>query len=187
MICLFFIIASILAWRSGMVLQPKQHEILYERVPAEGLQFALELSLVSQGELGYCVTHPTDITKSDRGFKILTTGNMTARYTGKGDYKIELVNSGSEPIFINMTTYVDREHVADDDKENIKEIVKNLRIELKNIYDWNMKLKDMKEVNIRTIKKIKKWCTLLCLVPICYVLIGVVKHRAMKNLFANRK
>jgi hypothetical protein len=170
-----------------MVFYPGEGERFYEQVSADGLQLTVELNMISKGQISYRITHPSNASHSDKQYKKLTKGNAVSKFSGKGDYIIEIVNTEEEPVYFSLGSYVDKEFEVDENTAYIKGILEKLRGDLRSIYTSNLRLKDNKEMNIKEAKNAKWRLSLLCFIAVIYGMVGFVKLHVMKSFFTPRK
>ncbi|KAM0677046.1 hypothetical protein BDAP_002422 [Binucleata daphniae] len=173
-----------LCWKHNTIIDTKETQIFYEIVPKDDLQLTIDLNNISPGLLSYRVTEPNGKTE---GFKTLLRSNNLLKLTGAGQYTVEVSNIDLKQIYYSIGTYVDKEFEVDEDTRYIKSIIDKLRTDLRNIYNSNLRLKEMKEINLRQVKKDKAWMLLLLILPLFYVFVGFVSLKMQKGFFEPKK
>ncbi|KAM0687950.1 hypothetical protein COBT_000797 [Conglomerata obtusa] len=144
----------------------------------------IDLNNISPGSLAYRVTHPDG---HHSGFLPLDKSNNVQKLTGAGQYTIEVVNQDQQAIYYSIGTYVDKEFEVDEDTRYIKSIIDKLRNDLRNIYNSNLRLKELKENHLRQVKRDRRWMSLLLILPVFYVLIGFISLKMQMRFFKPKK
>ncbi|TBU20362.1 hypothetical protein CWI38_0084p0060 [Hamiltosporidium tvaerminnensis] len=173
-------------WRNYIIIDPKTTETFYEQVKSDDLQLTIDMSLISKGTLNYRVRRP-NMVLADKDFKTATRGSAILKYSGAGPYAIDIFNPDDEPIYMVLGSYVDKEFEVDEDTAYIKSILEKLKSDLRNIYNQNMRIKEIKEENLRNLKKAKFKAYFLFVIALLYILVAYIKLRVVKSFFVLKK
>lgn len=113
---------------------------------------------------------------------------FTKKITEKGSYKLVVVNKDSNPTSVNIYTHTNKVMGNEDaDVKAIKKLFSDIENKLISLYNSNMRLKSMQDKNILEARRIIKGLYVMFLIPLVYFLVGFVKVRATKMMFAPKK
>lgn len=180
----FFLLCTLNAWKHNLALDPKEPRTFYEHVASKGLQLTADISVSSEGTLSYRIKEPN---KPLGLWTPLSKSNGLLKFDGAGTYQIELLNTHSDPMRVSLGTYVDKEFEVDEDTRYIRNVISKLKDDLSRIYNANVKVKEIKEVNVRKVARDRRWLLGLIILPLLYVGIGVVSLKIQKRFFMPKK
>lgn len=179
---MFFFLLSITSWRHSMPIAPSETITLLEfnKLKDSNLTISLE-TLPSNNfdptHLFYSITTPK--TRSEQFLKDTKT---ELKFNDIGTYQILITNNGTVECYFSISTFTDA-YVPDEDQLHIKKITSKLRNDLEAIFSENMGLKELKEINLRALRKDRKWMLTLVVLPIMYIVVGFMCLRIQKGFF----
>ncbi|KAF9761653.1 hypothetical protein NGRA_2483 [Nosema granulosis] len=116
------------------------------------------------------------------------TKDFSTRIEKKGNYKLIILNRDSYPSSVNFYSQLNNPtENKDSDVLAIKKLFSDIENKLISLYNGNMRLKTMQDKNILEAKRIIKGLYVMFLLPIIYFLVGFIKVRATKSMFAPKK
>lgn len=183
---MFIFLLTIAAWRHSMPIMPKQTINLIEELKTKDANLNIILEVLpsenySPEALTYKLVGPElNIQKTFTGTK------TELKYSKMGYYDIFITNTGGSECYFSINTYTDS-YTPDEDHLHIKKITNKLRADLSNIYSENLNLKELKEINLRALRKDRKWMMTLIMLPIFYIIVGFVCLRIQKGFFTPKK
>ncbi|KAM0675456.1 hypothetical protein GVAV_000819 [Gurleya vavrai] len=181
---ILFYLTSIFSWKHNIILQPRGTETFYEILNEKDENATIDVTSITDAKVQYKVTTPAF---QSNGFQLVNKSNNLQKYTEPGQYTIEIVNLEDFPVLCSVGTYIDKSIEVDEDTRYIKSIIDKLRSDLRNIYNSNLRLKEIKEINLRQVKRDRKWMLLLLILPIFYFLVGYISFKMQKNFFTPKK
>lgn len=148
-------------------------------------ELMFDVNVVSKGTLDYKLYKPNSFRSEKDTSTPLPGGKYKEKYSVEGDYTMILVNQGDEPVMVSVGSYIDIDQ-KDEDLSLLSSIVNKSKMNLDNLVNANLKLKELKEFSLRNARKDRRWMLLLCIMPVAYVLVGFVSLRIQKSFFAPR-
>lgn len=183
---MLLLILTISAWRHSMVIASKQTLTLHEELIQKDASLNILLEVLPSKNykpeaLFYEITGPNVLIR-----KPFTDSKTEVKYSNMGSYKIKIMNTAGNECFFSINTYTDS-YIPDEDQLHIKKIMQKLRADLSSIYSENIKLKELKEINLRALRKDRRWMMTLIILPIIYIAVGAVCLRIQKGFFTPNK
>lgn len=183
-----FGISSIFCLSHDLIFEKGESETFWEQLDSNDYQLTVELSITSpeNAALRYRIVEPNN-SKRFATYQDVPARMAPSKFTGKGLYGIEIFNFDAKPVLFSLSTYVDKEVEVDENTTYIKNILEKLKMDLRNLYNSSMQLSVDKRNIIRDAKKSRTKLIWLCILPLGYVAVGVVKYRMMKSMFTPKK
>ncbi|ELQ75287.1 hypothetical protein THOM_1784 [Trachipleistophora hominis] len=181
-------ISSIFCLNYDLIFEKGETETFWEQLESNDYQLTVELSVTSpeNAALRYRIIEPNS-SKRFATYQDVSARSAPAKFTGKGLYAIEIFNFDSKPVLFSLSTYVDKEVEVDENTTYIKNILEKLKLDLRNLYNSSMQLSVDKRNIIRDARKSRTKLIWLCILPLGYVAVGIVKYRMMKSMFTPKK
>lgn len=191
MFCLFLVSVF-----SKMLVKVEPHKIqtIDFPLPEDGSDLTISLyNVYPEQEVRYKVLKDTDNignlddSEEQDSFTILKK-DVLKKYTEHGNYKLLLINTGSEDTLVNLVSYVNKTMGNEDnDVKSLKKLFTDIETKLTNLYNVNLRLKGMQDKNIYEARRNIRGLYVMFIIPIVYVLVGFAKVRAVKMMFAPKK
>lgn len=181
-------ILSILSLNYDLIFEKGEGELFWEQLENNDYQLTIEIFVTSPEDsaLKYRIIEP-NTNKRFTTYQSVPSHMTPLRFAGKGAYGIEIFNFDARPVLFTLSTYVDKEAEVDENTTYIKNILEKLKLDLRNLYNSSMQLSVDKRDIIRDAKRSRTKLIWLCILPLGYIAVGVVKYRMMKNMFMPKK
>lgn len=191
MFCLFLVCVF-----SKMLVKVEPHKIqtIDFPLPEDGSDLTISLyNVYPEQEVRYKVLKDTDnignLDESEEqdSFTVLKK-DVLKKYTEHGNYKLLLINTGSEDTLVSLVSYVNKTMGNEDNNvKSLKKLFTDIETKLTNLYNVNLRLKGMQDKNIYEARRNIRGLYVMFIIPIVYVLVGFAKVRAVKMMFAPKK
>lgn len=165
------------------ILRPNSTTVLSEIISSEGLGVTVDVSLIE-------------------GTKVFLTSGMKNKPTEKlplvqsyktnieskepGEFEIKLINESSDYVRASISIFVDRAHEDTDEAEVLRKLLDKVRVDLVNIYNDSLKLKNISINGLGKAKSAKKILWIFSVFPLLYVFLSVIRLRFIKSFFSNK-
>lgn len=162
-----------------------QKEVFWEQLDDNDTQLTIELN----------VTHPENAAIK---YRILQPGQnqmyqavpgkmVPIRLTGKGVYGIDVCNFDNSPVLFKLNTFVDKDVDPDENTVYIRNVLEKMKTDLRNLYNGSMQLSQDKRHVLSQARSGRTKLMWLCVLPLGYVIVGIVKYKMMKNMFMPKR
>lgn len=190
-----FFLLSLLTVSANILLQlePNKPRVVYLSLDQESSSIQLKLFKIdSESYITYSFSKADriyDDSSSEYDDYFLELENeFSKKISDKGSYKLIINNKDSNPTSVNLYTHINKAMGNEDsDVKAIKKLFADIENKLISLYNSNMRLKTMQDKNILEARRIIKGLYVMFLIPIVYFLVGFIKVRATKSMFAPKK
>ncbi|EJW02626.1 hypothetical protein EDEG_02984 [Edhazardia aedis USNM 41457] len=179
-------IAKIICWRQSFRIEPQKTCEFFEYVSEDGLQFTCDMNTISAGD-GDVMFQLIDPKKSSFAPKKLEKNNGHHKLSGAGFYTIKLTNTGTESVFFDLGTYVDKVFQKDAELIELDKSMVNMTNIVQELLALVRSLSESKDSNLRELLKEYKLLLLLFVMPIGYILIEFINMKMHQAFFQPKK
>lgn len=181
---------------SKMLVKVEPHKIITIDFPLPTDSSDLTISLFNvypEQEVRYKVLKDTDFSGNldeieEHDSFIVLEKDVIKKYSDHGNYKLLLLNTGSESTLVSLVSYVNKTMGNEDnDVKALKKLLTDIETRLTNLYNVNLRLKGAQDKHISEAHRKIKGLYVLCIIPVVYILVGLAKVRAVKMMFAPKK
>lgn len=184
----FLILYLLAAVAYGMaiqkILRPETTTIMYEKVSQPAMGVTLDVSVI-QGEELYikCGTK----NRMSQETKLVNSYKKNLELKEAGEFEVHIINKSGDFANVTISIYVDRAHEDTDDAEVLRKLLDKVRVDLLNIYNDVLKLKNSNMQSLRKAKSTRNILWILSIFPVMYVFLSIVRLRFIKSFFSNKK
>lgn len=168
------------------VVLPGDTTTFYERITEDKQGMSVDINIVGEQSLMFRCGKTRDVERA--GFReVVGRYKHNAEMLEKGEYVVMVKNGNDKPVNFAINCYVDKARDEDDAAEVLRKILDKLRVDLTNLYNENLNLKDYKTTGLIKAKKTKKFLWVLTFLPTFYIVLGVIKLQIVKGFFSSKK
>lgn len=166
------------------ILRPNTTTIIYEKISQPGMGVTLDVSVI-QGEDLFIVSGTRN--RFSEKIKLVNSYKKNIELKEAGEFEVHIVNESGNFANVSVSVYVDRVHEDTDDAEVLRKLLDKVRVDLLNIYNDALKLKNSNAQSLRKAKSTRNILWILTVFPIMYVFLSVIRLRFIKGFFSNKK
>jgi len=166
------------------ILRPMSTCVYVEKIPETSTGITLDINIID----GQKVTISSGMKgKQMERAEMVGSYRRTLEPKSKGDFEVYIKNEEDRFINLSISVYVDKTQEDTDKTEMLRKLVEKLRIDLLNIYNDNLKLKNANTDSLLRIKAAKSSMWLICASPIVYIGLNYIRLNIIKGFFSNKK
>jgi hypothetical protein len=167
------------------ILNPGEELAFSERILEPGLSMTVDVNVIGGSGLLFFVGKKG--MHANTYVEVPTVARKIIEDIEKGEYILSLKNSGDHPVNFTVQSYVDKRHEETDEAEMLRKLLEKMRLDLTNLYNDNLKLKEYKTGSLVTAKKTKRILWALTFFPLFYIVLGALKLNLIKGFFSSNK
>ncbi|KAI5180205.1 hypothetical protein NEOKW01_0534 [Nematocida sp. AWRm80] len=172
----------------GMAIQkifrPKTTTILTEKIQQVPMTVTVDVNVLHGNNLYVmCGMKNTPMSKVE----LVGTYKPVVQVKELGEFELHIINESNDYTKLGVSIYVDKPYEDTDEAEVLRKLLEKVRIDLMNIYNDILKLKNMNTQSLLKAKSAKSILWFICVFPILYILLSYIRLNSIKGFFSNKK
>ncbi|KAI5171571.1 hypothetical protein NEFER03_0893 [Nematocida sp. LUAm3] len=165
------------------ILRPNSTTVLSEIVSGAGMGVTVDVSLIEGSKIFLSSGMKN---KAAEKLALTQSYKRNLESTEPGEFELKLINESSEYVRASVSIFVDQAHEDTDEAEVLRKLLDKVRVDLVNIYNDSLKLKNMSINGLGKGKSAKKILWIFSVFPLLYVFLSVIRLRFIKSFFSNK-
>ncbi|KAI5167136.1 hypothetical protein NEIRO03_1683 [Nematocida sp. AWRm78] len=166
------------------IIRPKTVSIMAEKVPQAGMGIKVDINVI-EGHGIYVATGMKNNLSEQVELVDSFQKNIEAKQAG--EFELRIINESDDYANISVSIYVDNAHEDTDEAEVLKKLLDKVRVDLMNIYNDILKLKNANTNSLVKTKSAKNTLWVVCVFPLLYIFLSYWRLQSIKSFFSTKK
>ncbi|OAG30041.1 hypothetical protein NEIG_01074 [Nematocida sp. ERTm5] len=166
------------------IIRPKTVSIMAEKVPQAGMGIKVDINVI-EGHGIYVATGMKNNLSEQVELVDSFQKNIEAKQAG--EFELRIINESDDYANISVSIYVDNVHEDTDEAEVLKKLLDKVRVDLMNIYNDILKLKNANTNSLVKTKSAKNTLWVVCVFPLLYIFLSYWRLQSIKSFFSTKK
>lgn len=183
----WIVIALLLGLGSGFmqqkILRPNSTCSLYELVPTRTMGVTLDINVID-GESIFIKSGMKGSYMEE--IELVKSHKKIFEPKEPGEIVVQLINKSSEFANVVVSIYADKMQDDTDEADVLKKMLEKVRIDLMNIYNDILKLKNMNAQSLIRTKSTKAILYATAIFPVLYIVLSAIRLNIIKGFFGTK-
>ncbi|KAH9386833.1 uncharacterized protein NEMAJ01_1729 [Nematocida major] len=166
------------------IIRPRSVSVMSEIVPQAGMGIKLDATII-EGSGVQIMSGMKD--RLSAASELVSTHQKNIESREAGEFEVRIVNDSDEYANISVSIYVDKAHEDTDEAEVLRKLLDKVRVDLMNIYNDILKLKNANTTSLVRVKSAKNTLWVVCIFPVLYVFLSYWRLQSIKGFFSTKK
>lgn len=166
------------------IFRPKTVNIMSEIIPQSGMGIKLDVTVIEGEELQIIAGTKNNLSMP---VDLVSTFQKNIEAKEAGEFEVRIINNSDEYAQVSVSVYVDKAHEDTDEAEVLRKLLDKVRVDLMNIYNDILKLKNSNTTSLLKGSSAKNTLWVVCLFPVLYIFLSYWRLQAIKGFFSTKK
>lgn len=180
---LLLLLSVVQAFAVQKIFRPNTTSVLQEKVPQASMGITLDVNVI-EGQKLFIMSGMKNRPMERIELKNVYKKNIEAK--DAGEFEVHIINTGDNFANVSVSIYVDKAHEDTDEAEMLRKLLDKVRVDLMNIYNDILKLKNMNAQSLAKTKSAKSILWVICVFPLLYVLLSYLRLNIIKGFFSSK-
>ncbi|KAI5186761.1 hypothetical protein NEHOM01_1692 [Nematocida homosporus] len=165
------------------ILRPNSTTIISEKIDQASMGITLDVNTI-QGDDLYILSGFKN--RAMEKVKLAGSYKRNLESAEPGEFEARVVNESGEFANVTISVYVDKAHEDTDEAEVLRKLLDKVRVDLVNIYNDVLKIKNMNIQSLSKTKTAKRVLWVVSASPGLYILLSILRLRFIKGFFTGK-
>lgn len=166
------------------IFRPKSTTILSEIIPQAGMGIKLDATVIDGHNIKIMSGMKNNLSPA---VDLVNTFQKNIEAKVPGEFELRIVNESDEYANISISIYVDKAHEDTDEAEVLRKLLDKVRVDLMNIYNDILKLKNTNTNGLIRATSAKHTLSVVCVFPLLYILLSYWRLQSIKGFFSTKQ
>ncbi|EIJ87835.1 hypothetical protein NEPAR06_1923 [Nematocida parisii] len=166
------------------IIRPKTVSIMAEKVPQAGMGIKVDINVI-EGHGIYVATGMKN--NLSQQVELVDSFQKNIEASQAGEFELRIINESDDYANISVSIYADSAHEDTDEAEVLKKLLDKVRVDLMNIYNDILKLKNANTHSLVKTKSAKNTLWVVCVFPLLYIFLSYWRLQSIKSFFSTKK
>lgn len=182
LVCLLLSLVNCIAIQK--IVRPKSVSIMTELVPQAGMGIKLDATVIEGEHIQIMTGMKTNMSSAN---DLVGTYQKNIETKEAGEFEVRIINNSDDYAHISVSIYLDKSHEDTDEAEVLRKLLDKVRVDLMNIYNDILKLKNSNTTSLVKASSAKNTLWIVCLFPILYIFLSYWRLQSIKGFFSTKK
>ncbi|KAI5192266.1 hypothetical protein NEMIN01_1918 [Nematocida minor] len=166
------------------IFRPKSITVMSEVIPQAGMGIKLDATIIEGSQIQILAGMKNNLSAST---ELVGTFQKNIEAKEPGEFELRIVNDSDDYANISISIYVDRAHEDTDEAEVLRKLLDKVRVDLMNIYNDILKLKNSNNNSLVKATSAKNTLWVVCIFPALYIFLSYWRLQSIKGFFSTKK
>lgn len=166
------------------IFRPKSVSVMTEIIPQGGMGIKLDVTVIEGDQLQIMTGMKNNMSSA---VDLVGTFQKNIESRESGEFEVQIINNSDDYAHVSVSIYVDKSHEDTDEAEVLRKLLDKVRVDLMNIYNDILKLKNSNNTSLMKASSAKNTLWVVCLFPILYIFLSYWRLQTIKGFFSTKK